>query len=55
MAGAWVTMAFAAPLSATDARGMCAEHVLGVSLDWVFEKTRRRVVLENTTRSDSDK
>ena len=29
MASAWVTMAFAAPLSATDARGMSAEHVLG--------------------------
>ena len=44
MAGAWVTMAFAAPLSATAARGMCAEHVLGVSSGWAFEQSRRRIV-----------
>ena len=31
-------------LSATDARGMCAEHVLGVSSFWHFDKTRRGVV-----------
>ena len=30
VANAWITMAFAVPLSAADARGMCAEHVPGV-------------------------
>ena len=30
VASAWVAMEFAAPLSATGARGRCAEHVLGV-------------------------
>ena len=44
MASAWVTMAFAALLSATDARGMCTEHVLGVSYLWDFDKTRHRAV-----------
>ena len=29
MASTWVTMAFAASLSATDVRDMCADHVLG--------------------------
>ena len=29
VASAWYAMEFAAPLSATGARGMCAEHVLG--------------------------
>ena len=44
MVSAWVTMAFAAPFSATDARGLCAEHVLGVSSLWNFDKTRRGAV-----------
>ena len=29
MPSAWVTMVFATPLRAADARGMCAEHGLG--------------------------
>ena len=42
VASAW---AFAAPFSATDARNMCAEHVLRVfSSLWDFDKTRRGVV-----------
>ena len=36
MVSAWVTMAFATHFSATGARGMCAEHVLGVSSLWVL-------------------
>ena len=31
-------MAFAAPLSATEARGMCAEHVLGVISSGVLRR-----------------
>ena len=44
MASAWVTMSFAAHVSATDARGMCPEHVLGVISRWAFDKSRCRVV-----------
>ena len=31
-------------LSAADAQGMCAEHVLGVSSLWDFDESRRVVI-----------
>ena len=40
MASSWVAMAFAAYLSATDARGMCS----GLVFSGILIKTRRRVV-----------
>ena len=38
-------------LSATDARGMFADHVIGVSSFWHFDKTQTWSCLESTTRT----
>ena len=46
MAGAWVAMVFAA-LWVLDVRGMCMEHVLGISSFWVLISNGMY-----TTRSD---
>ena len=53
VASEWVTMTFAAPLSAADARGTCAEAVLGVSSRWDFDESRR-VILYGTQRGVID-
>ena len=44
MASALLAMEFDAPLGATGAWGMCAEHVLGVSSGLRLDETRHIVV-----------